>query len=82
MNPASRPLSGTLVTAGGLVFWGTGNSFLALDAVSGQRLWSFNVGAQVHAAPITFSIEGKQRVAVAAGRSILCFELPELKRGS
>jgi glucose dehydrogenase len=63
-------IGGTLATAGGLVFTGEGNGDLsAFDAVTGARLWQFNCGAGVNAPPITYSVGGRQYVAVAAGGS-------------
>ncbi|MDO9383731.1 MAG: PQQ-binding-like beta-propeller repeat protein [Hyphomicrobiaceae bacterium] len=61
-------IGGVLATAGGLVFTGEGKGDLsAFDAKSGEKLWSFNCGAGVNAPPISFAVEGKQYVAVAAG---------------
>jgi glucose dehydrogenase len=63
-------VGGVLATAGGLVFTGEGNGdFAAFDAVTGQRLWKFNCGAGVNAPPITYRLDGKQYIAVAAGGS-------------
>ncbi len=59
---------GTLSTAGGLVFQGAGDGyFSAYDAATGERLAHVLVGTSIMAAPITYSIDGKQYVAVAAG---------------
>ena len=68
-----QPLVGGVVaTAGGLVFTGEGNGrFDAFDAASGAPLWTFNCGAGVNAPPITYAIDGKQYVAVAAGGSAI-----------
>ena len=43
--------------------------FKAVDAKSGEVLWSFNVGTGVGAGPITFTADGKQYVAVVVGRT-------------
>ena len=74
-NDAAR-LGGSLSTAGGLVFWGDGREFVALDSDTGAELWQANLGANILAAPITFAINGQQRVTIAAGRSIFTFGLP------
>ena len=66
---------GMLSTAGGVVFGGLGEWFVALDANTGRELWRVNTGGQIKAAPITFIFEGKQLLTVAAGRSILTFGL-------
>ena len=63
-------VGGVLATAGGLVFTGEGSGdFAAYDAKTGEKLWHFNCGAGVNAPPISYVIEGKQYVAVAAGGS-------------
>ncbi len=68
-----QPLVGGVVaTAGGLVFTGEGDGDLdAFDAASGRRLWHFNCGAGVNAPPITYEVDGRQYVAVAAGGSAI-----------
>lgn len=66
---APQPLiGGALATAGNLVFMGEGNGYFdAFDAKAGKRLWRFNLGAGVNAPPVTYSVNGEQYVAVAAG---------------
>ncbi|MFL5541789.1 MAG: PQQ-dependent dehydrogenase, methanol/ethanol family [Longimicrobiaceae bacterium] len=66
---APHPIvSSVLTTAGGLVFAGepTGE-FHAFDARSGQVLWTFQTGSGIHSNPITYSVNGKQYVAVPTG---------------
>jgi alcohol dehydrogenase (cytochrome c) len=65
----SQPMiGGSVATAGGLVFVGEGSGeFDAFDAGNGHLLWQFNCGAGVNAAPMTYSVNGVQYVAVAAG---------------
>jgi quinohemoprotein ethanol dehydrogenase len=59
---------GTLSTAGGLVFQGTADGrFIAFDARSGAVLWQSPVGLGIVAAPITYELDGRQYVAIAAG---------------
>lgn len=61
-------VGGALATAGGLVFTGEGNgSFDAFDAASGNLLWQYPAMAGVNAPPITYAVNGRQYVAVAAG---------------
>ncbi len=68
--------TGVLSTAGGLIFYGeSGGSFAAADAKSGKTLWHFNTGAVWKASPMTFTVHGKQHVAIAAGGNILAFTL-------
>ncbi|PYX78283.1 MAG: PQQ-dependent dehydrogenase, methanol/ethanol family [Acidobacteria bacterium] len=69
--------SGVLSTAGGLVFTGDAEgNFIALDAASGKPLWHFQTGGAVYAAPITFALDRKQYIAIAAGSSLYTFSLP------
>jgi alcohol dehydrogenase (cytochrome c) len=57
-----------LSTAGDVVFAGTpSGTFVALDARSGEFLWQFNCGSGHHSSPITYSVEGKQYIAVPVG---------------
>jgi alcohol dehydrogenase (cytochrome c) len=60
---------GALVTAGGVVFYGTLDGwFKAVDASSGKELWKFKVGSGVVGNPITYTgPDGKQYVAVYSG---------------
>ena len=61
--------SGSVVTAGDVVFYGTLDGwFKAADAKSGRQLWKFKVGSGVVGAPISFrGPDGKQYIAVYAG---------------
>ena len=65
------PLSGgTTTTAGGVVFQGdVYGKFRAFDAKNGKILWEFNTGSGIMAAPMTYTIDGKQYVAVVSGRT-------------
>ncbi|NML30502.1 pyrroloquinoline quinone-dependent dehydrogenase [Paraburkholderia antibiotica] len=61
-------IGGVLATAGGLVFNGEGNGlFRAFDSASGRKLWEFQCGAGVNAPAVSYTVNGKQYVAVAAG---------------
>jgi alcohol dehydrogenase (cytochrome c) len=77
------PYGGVLTTAGNLVFIGrVDGEFTAYDARNLQELWSFNVGSGINAPPITYSVNGKQYVAVLVGsreRAPLLKDAPELK---
>ena len=70
-------VSGLLSTRGGLVFGAADGQFFALDARSGETLWSAGVAGTTYAAPVTFSVAGQQLVAVVIGRSLLTFALPQ-----
>jgi alcohol dehydrogenase (cytochrome c) len=74
---SGRSSGGTITTAGGLVFFGDdADSFEAVDAKHGKPLWHFNTGQDFGASPMTYAIDGKQYVAVAAGSDIFSFALP------
>jgi PQQ-dependent dehydrogenase (methanol/ethanol family) len=60
--------SGTMTTAGNLVFAGTPpRNFTAFRADTGARLWSADAGAGIAPGSITYEIGGTQYVAVVAG---------------
>jgi alcohol dehydrogenase (cytochrome c) len=70
----SPPWAGVLSTAGGVVFGGSDEgNFYALDALNGKPLWDFQTGGPIAANPISFLIDGKQHVAIAAGHSLFVF---------
>ena len=61
-------LSGTLTTAGGLVFTGAmSGEFMALDADTGKKLWEFQTGSGIIGQPITWEHKGRQFVTVVSG---------------
>jgi PQQ-dependent dehydrogenase (methanol/ethanol family) len=61
---------GTLSTAGDVVFFGDLKGvFKAVDAKTGGELWSMQLGTGIGAGPISFAVDGKQYVAVVAGRT-------------
>jgi alcohol dehydrogenase (cytochrome c) len=60
--------SSTLTTGGGLVFQGTPTGeFVALDEETGEKLWSFQCGSGHHSSPSTYSVDGRQYIAVPTG---------------
>src|SRR5262249_17575222 len=78
LSPQSSPrldYSGLLVTAGGMVFGGSGGVLFALDAATGAELWRVFLGEGTHAAPISFMLDGRQVIAVSAGRALYVFGL-------
>jgi alcohol dehydrogenase (cytochrome c) len=57
-----------LTTAGDLAFVGDPSGiFHAFDARSGTVLWTFNTGSGIHSSPISYSVNGKQYIAVPTG---------------
>ncbi|MEK9768417.1 MAG: PQQ-dependent dehydrogenase, methanol/ethanol family [Betaproteobacteria bacterium] len=60
--------SGLLTTGGGLAFYGDPDGrFNAVNDETGEHLWSFNLGSGVHGNPTTYTVEGKQYVAIVYG---------------
>ena len=64
-----QPLvGGVLATAGGLVLSGEGTGrLMALDSDNGHDLWSYTVPYGVNAPPISYEVNNRQYIAVAAG---------------
>ena len=74
ITPHSR--AGILATAGDIVFSGSIDGyFYALDAETGEELWHIALGALVQAAPMTFAVDGRQYVTIAAGNVVYTFGL-------
>jgi alcohol dehydrogenase (cytochrome c) len=75
-----------MATAGNLVFLGhPDGEFAAYDAKTLKELWSFNVGTGIQAPPITYSVNGKQYIAILAGsrqNAVIMAVSPELKNTS
>lgn len=67
--------SGVLSTAGGLVFSASAGVVFALDEATGKELWRAGLGGRTQATPISLSIDGRQVVAVSAGRTLFVFGL-------
>ena len=68
--------AGVLSTAGDVVFSGGREGyFFALDARTGALLWKVALGGQVNSGPMSYSVSGKQYVAVAAGTALFTFAL-------
>lgn len=62
--------SGTLATAGGLVFLGLlDGTVAAFDDTTLDQLWKINIGSGFAAPPMTFEVGGNQYVAIASGPS-------------
>ena len=61
--------TGTLATAGGVVFAGAlDRSLRAYDAANGKVLWETRLNDVSSAVPISYAVNGKQYVAIVAGR--------------
>jgi len=63
--------AGGIVTKGGLVFMGSGDTALyAFDKATGREVWSTPLAEAAQATPMTFrSSSGRQFVLVATGRA-------------
>ena len=88
MTTGTVTLGGPMATAGGLVFSAAtmDNYIRAFDVDSGRELWAFELPAGGQATPMTYSVNGKQYVVIAAGGhgklgtkqgdSVVAFTLP------
>jgi alcohol dehydrogenase (cytochrome c) len=67
---------GVLATAGGLIFHGDmSRRFRAFDAETGKQLWESILGGNISVSTITYSVNGKQYVAVMTGDNLKISEL-------
>jgi len=70
--------AGILTTGSDLLFSGGREGyFYALDARNGELLWKTSVGGAVASGPMSYSVAGKQYVAISAGNSLFVFGLRE-----
>jgi PQQ-dependent dehydrogenase (methanol/ethanol family) len=77
-GPVQTNYSGVLSTAGGLLFFGESTGgFAAVDARTGKYLWHFETNHPMKGSPMTYTANGRQYVAIAAGSNLLSFALPE-----
>jgi alcohol dehydrogenase (cytochrome c) len=68
--------AGVLTTAGDVAFSGGKEGyFVALDARTGALLWKAALGGQINAGPMSYAVNGKQFVTVAAGNALFAFGL-------
>ena len=70
--------SGLISTAGDVLFSGNMEGhFFALDCRTGEVLWRVYLGGRVANSPITYLVDGKQHVSIAAGNSLYTFALKQ-----
>lgn len=77
-SPKQSPFAGyggLLSTAGGLVFGGSRGDVFAINSKTGDEVWRVSLGGETVAAPITFTVDGKQVIAATAGRVLYVFGL-------
>jgi PQQ-dependent dehydrogenase (methanol/ethanol family) len=69
----------SVATGGGLIFTGdTNGHFRAFDETNGAVLWDINLGSPVTGYPVTYSVKGKQYIAVSVGNSLVSSGLNRL----
>ena len=74
----SSNTNGVLATGGGVLFASERDgNILALDAKTGKYLWHFQTGGNHAASPMSYAIDGKQYISLAAGNVIYGFALPD-----
>jgi len=56
---------------------GARDTFQSLDSRNGKLLFKTNLGGQMAAGPISYQVDGKQYVAIAAGHCLFVFGLRE-----
>jgi alcohol dehydrogenase (cytochrome c) len=68
--------AGVLSTASDLVFSGGREGyFYALDGKNGNLLWKVSVGGQVNSGPMSYMVNNRQYIAVAAGSALFVYAL-------
>lgn len=61
-------MTAVLSTAGGVAFVGDmDRMFRAVDVKTGKALWETRLGTSVQGFPLSFSVNGKQYIAVSTG---------------
>jgi alcohol dehydrogenase (cytochrome c) len=72
--------NGVLATAGGVTFATSADgNFLAFNSRTGKLLWRTQTGADIHASPISYAVNGRQYVACSVGGVLMSFALPEVE---
>jgi alcohol dehydrogenase (cytochrome c) len=69
--------AGLMSTSGGVVFGADHGSFFALDAHTGNLLWTVETGGVIYSPPVTYTVDGEQFVSVFSGRNLMTFALPK-----
>ncbi len=67
--------SGLLATGGNLVLGASGGFVFAVELSTGKELWRVFLGGDTRAAPISFTLDGRQVIAVSSGRATFLFGL-------
>ncbi len=70
--------AGVLATGGGVLFAaGRDGNLIAFESRTGKPLWRFQTGAPINSSPMSYAVDGKQFIALAAGNVLYSFALPE-----
>jgi len=73
--PSGSGITNNLSTAGKLLFTSNGSNLIAFDAAKGKILWHTGLMAAPSAGPITYMLDGKQYLLVAAGDGLYTFRV-------
>ncbi|HEY6986872.1 MAG TPA: acido-empty-quinoprotein group A [Bryobacteraceae bacterium] len=73
--PSGNGVVGMLTTAGNLLFTSNGNNFIAFDPKDGKILWHAGLTANPSNAPMTYMVDGKQYVLIAAADTLYAFTM-------
>jgi alcohol dehydrogenase (cytochrome c) len=71
----NRTYSGVMSTDSGVAFLAFAGAVFALDVATGKELWHVGLSGKTQATPISFTLDGKQVVAVTAGKAFFVFAL-------
>jgi alcohol dehydrogenase (cytochrome c) len=74
-SPSGGEYSGLLTTGGDLVFGCAAGVCFALDADTGREVWRAPLGGTTVSAPVSFTLDGRQVIAVTAGQALFVFGL-------
>ena len=69
-------VGGVMSTTTGVVFQGNLETFYGLRSDDGSVLWSVNLGGRINAPPMSYAVNERQFVALAAGGTLHAFALP------
>jgi alcohol dehydrogenase (cytochrome c) len=73
--PSGSGVVSNLSTAGNLLFTSNGNYLIAFDPAKGNILWRAGLTSSPSGGPISYMIDGKQYILVAAGDTLFSFAL-------
>ena len=71
--PSGTGVTHVLTTAGKLLFTSNGQNLIAFDPANGKILWHAGLMSPPSAGPITYMVDGKQYLLVAAGDALYSF---------